>query len=224
MRRFGSSLVALFMAIALALPAQASEREVTVSLSGSPTSMVRQNRVARTLDYDFVQTSDDIDRLVGLGDLVSLRGNSHYVVLKGVSHPFARAELRLFVERLAEQYHEGTGEKLVVTSLTRPVSEQPRNSHQLSVHPAGIAVDLRVSELAKSRRWLESVLLKLERQGLLDITRERRPPHYHIAPATVSTPAASEWPHWSSLLAVIAMFVTILGAWGIFAQDALRKE
>jgi hypothetical protein len=143
--------------------------------------MLRQNRVAKQLEYAFVNTSGDLKKQVEEGAFVPLTGNEHYVLGDGVSHPVARPELRLFIERLAEQYHKGTGEKLVVTSLTRPVSEQPRNSHKLSVHPAGIAVDLRISDRAASRRWLESVLLKLERQGLLDITRERYPPHYHVA-------------------------------------------
>src|SRR5690606_4402484 len=72
-------------------------------------------------------------------------------------------------------------EKLVVTSLTRPASSQPRNSHALSVHPTGMAVDLRISQRAASREWLENTLLSLEADGLLDVTRERNPPHYHVA-------------------------------------------
>src|SRR5690606_8979905 len=49
------------------------------------------------------------------------------------------------------------------------------------VHPAGMAVDLRISSSAACRSWLESTLLSLERQEVLDVTRERHPPHYHIA-------------------------------------------
>ncbi|MDQ3606139.1 MAG: hypothetical protein M3418_08165, partial [Gemmatimonadota bacterium] len=62
-----------------------------------------------------------------------------------------------------------------------PRSAQPGNSHRLSVHPTGMAVDLRISNSAACRAWLESVLLSLESKGLLDVTREQRPPHYHIA-------------------------------------------
>lgn len=165
--------------ILVCTPAMANE--VAVSLRGSPNSMVRQNSVAKTLGYEFVKTADDLSALVEEGEFVELPGNEHYVVLKSVSYPLARPEIRIFIERLAAQYHEATGERLVVTSLTRPASEQPRNSHQLSVHPTGIAVDLRISERGASQRWLESVLLKLERQDLLDVTRERYPPHYHVA-------------------------------------------
>jgi hypothetical protein len=89
--------------------------------------------------------------------------------------------MKIFLERLGEQYVEGCGERLVVTSLVRPTSEQPRNSHPLSVHPAGMAADLRVSSNGACREWLESTLLALESRSLLDVTREHHPPHYHVA-------------------------------------------
>jgi hypothetical protein len=47
--------------------------------------------------------------------------------------------------------------------------------------PGGIAVDLRVSERARCRQWLEGTLLSMEARGPLDVTREYRPPHHHVA-------------------------------------------
>jgi hypothetical protein len=87
----------------------------------------------------------------------------------------------MFVERLAAEYRAATGKQLIITSLTRPEAFQPRNAHDLSVHPAGMAVDFRVPDDAESRRWLEKTLLSMENRALLDVTRERRPPHYHVA-------------------------------------------
>jgi len=98
-----------------------------------------------------------------------------------VSFPFGQPELRLFVERLASQYHEACGQKLVVTSAVRPASSQPANAHALSVHPAGMAVDLRVSDRASCRSWLENALLGMERAGVINGIREFHPPHYHVA-------------------------------------------
>jgi hypothetical protein len=89
--------------------------------------------------------------------------------------------VKLFIERLGRQYFDAHGTPLVVTSLTRPAENQPRNAHQLSVHPAGMAVDFRVPQDARARAWLESALLQLENRGILDVTRERYPPHYHVA-------------------------------------------
>jgi hypothetical protein len=44
-----------------------------------------------------------------------------------------------------------------------------------------MALDLRVSDRASCRAWLESALMNMESQGLLNGIRERNPPHYHVA-------------------------------------------
>lgn len=150
------------------------------SLRGSQSSMERQNHQAVAHDYTFLRNSSHVSRFVDLGLIVPLSGNANYE-LNRVSFPYARPEVRLFVQRLGRQYRRACGEKLVVTSLTRPISRQPRNSSDLSVHPTGMAVDLRRSNSRACRTWLEDVLLSLERNGVLEATRERRPPHYHVA-------------------------------------------
>lgn len=142
--------------------------------------MDRQQRQARTHDFTYLRNSSQVQRFVGAGYLVPVRGNRDYR-LKGVSFPYARPEARLFIERLANQYRSACGEQLVVTSLTRPLDRQPRNASNRSVHPTGMAIDLRRTNNATCRRWIERVLLSLEAQGVLEATRERRPPHYHIA-------------------------------------------
>jgi LysM repeat protein len=150
------------------------------TLRGSTRAMYRQNRVAQQHDYSFLQTSSEVRHFADLGLLVRLSGNNNYM-LASVSHPYTRPAVKMFVERLGAQYRAACGEKLVVTSLTRPAREQPRNASDLSVHPAGMAVDLRISKKRSCRKWIEKTLLSLERQGLLEAGRERRPPHYHVA-------------------------------------------
>ena len=150
------------------------------TLKGSHATMNRQFSVAKKHDFTFLRTSADVNRFIRLGLLVKVSGNSDYA-LASVSHPYARPAVRTFVERLAGQYRDACGEKLVVTSLTRPLNNQPRNASDLSVHPAGMAVDLRLSRKPACRRWLENTLLSLERRGVLDATRERLPAHYHVA-------------------------------------------
>jgi hypothetical protein len=117
---------------------------------------------------------------VKAGYIVPVRANRDFD-LHGVSYPYARPETRTFILRLAEQYRRGCGEKLVVTSLTRPLSRQPQNASDKSVHPTGMAVDIRRSNSPACRSWLENVLISLEKTGVLEATRERRPPHYHVA-------------------------------------------
>jgi hypothetical protein len=168
----------LLLVTSAALPARAA---VSVTLRGSPASMHRQNDVAKESDYTFLHTPGQVEEFVDEGRLVRVEGNEHYTVARGVSFPFARPEVGTFLERLGAQHHEACGERLVVTSLTRPRALQPRNAHALSVHPAGMAVDLRIHRKAACREWLESTLLSLEEKGVIDATRERHPPHYHVA-------------------------------------------
>jgi hypothetical protein len=140
----------------------------------------RQVRAARAHDFTFLESPGQVERFVKAGYLVPVRSNRDFQ-LHSVSYPYARPETRMFIERLGSQYRRACGEQLVVTSLTRPLSRQPRNASGRSVHPTGMAVDIRRSTSPACRSWLESVLLSLEESGVLEATRERNPPHYHIA-------------------------------------------
>ena len=142
--------------------------------------MKHQHGVAVEHHYTFLKTPDQVRDYVAKGRLEQFSGNANYV-LNEVSFPYARREVRLFVERIAGDYRTANGGTLVVTSLTRPNLLQPRNAHELSVHPTGMAVDFRVPEDTTSRQWLEKTLVAMEKDGLIDATRERHPPHYHVA-------------------------------------------
>lgn len=150
------------------------------SLKGSRSSLHRQNAQARSHDYSYLRTSSDVRRFVDRGYLVAIRSNQNFI-LADVSFPYARPEVELFLNRLGQQYRSSCGETIVVTSLTRPTTKQPRNASPLSVHPTGMAMDLRLPRSSRCRSWLESTLLSLEESGVLEATRERRPPHYHVA-------------------------------------------
>lgn len=158
-----------------------SETFAAQSLKGSRASQERMLSVAKSHDFTRLLRSSDVARFVELGLLVKVSSSEAFEVDSGVSYPVARPALKTFIERLGAQYRSSCGEKLVVTSLTRPITEQPRNASDISVHPAGMAVDLRVSRKRSCRVWLERVLLSLERRGVLEATREQSPPHFHVA-------------------------------------------
>ncbi len=171
---FAAGLLAATWLLLLARPAEAQ------SLRGSPASLDRQNRIAHQNDFTYITTGKRILYFAEQGWLVRLRSNSDFT-LHAVSFPYARPDVALFVERLASQYRAACGEQLVVTSLTRPTSRQPRNASERSVHPTGMAVDLRFSHSRACRSWLEGVLLDLEGAGVIEATREHYPAHYHVA-------------------------------------------
>jgi nucleoid-associated protein YgaU len=163
-----------------ALLGLASAAAQAQSLAGSKASLARASRAARQHDYTYLRTGSQVHEFARRGLLVRLAGNSDYRVAD-VSFPYARPEVKTFVERLSEQYRSACGERLVVTSLTRPTSRQPRNASPLSVHPTGMAVDLRRSGRPACRAYLEKTLLTLEGRGVLEATRENHPPHYHVS-------------------------------------------
>ncbi len=172
--RLASAVLGGALLLSLAVPAAAQ------SLRGSPASLDRQNIQARAHDFSYIDTPSRVRYFAEQGWLERVRPNRDFR-LHAVSFPYARPEAHLFVRRLAAQYRAACGEQMVVTSLTRPTTRQPRNASSRSVHPTGMAIDLRYSRNRACRSWLEGVLLSLERAGVLEATRERYPPHYHVA-------------------------------------------
>lgn len=150
------------------------------TLKGSRQSMEHQYQVALQNGYGFAKNASLVTEYVSAGDLVRVQAN-RYMELHDVSYPYARPPVKNFIEQISAQYFANCGEKLTVTSLTRPIDRQPNNAASDSVHPTGMAVDLRIPPLGKCRSWLERTLLSMELTGVLDVTRERRPPHYHVA-------------------------------------------
>jgi hypothetical protein len=128
---------------------------------------------------DFYETSSEVKRAALRGQLVKLNGNANYVV-HNVRSPYVRPETKSFVLALASDYRRTCGERMVVTSATRPMSRKLVNSSSMSVHPTGIAVDLRKPS-GRCLTWLRRTLLAAERRGAIEATEERRPPHFHVA-------------------------------------------
>jgi hypothetical protein len=181
MRRTISMALGAVLATAAVAAVAASAEASSASLRGSRAAMEQQNRVAKDHALDFFRTAPEIHAAVTRGDLVELTGNADYEVADFVRYPYAHPAAVLFVERLSAQYRDACGQKLVVTSAVRPQDRQPRNAHALSVHPAGMALDLRVSDREACRSWLENALLNLESRAVLNGIREFHPPHYHVA-------------------------------------------
>lgn len=177
MRIFTRKVLAPITLIILATQSTALQAQ---SLAGSRASMERQHQEAVRYGYTFIKTGSAVNQFVNDGHLVRVSATRH-MDLHAVSYPYARPEVKLFLDRLSTQYQAACNEKLTVTSLTRPIDRQPANAANDSVHPTGMAVDLRIPGNAKCRSWLEKTLLSLEGANVLDVTRERHPPHYHVA-------------------------------------------
>ena len=172
-----SSLIAtaLIAASLMALP----EPIAAQSLRGSHASVSLVYRRAVRGGLNFYETTSEVKRAVVRGELVRLNGNSHYR-LANIGMPYVRPETKAFVLDLAADYHRACGAPLVITSATRPISRRLANSSELTVHPTGMAIDLR-KPAGRCRVWLRRKLLAAERRGAIEATEERHPPHFHVA-------------------------------------------
>jgi LysM repeat protein len=176
----GQSLKNLIITSVFAVLLLAANQAQAQNLRGSRASVRNQHQLAQTYGFSFIKTASEVAPKVESGELLRVTPGQN-LELHDVSFPYAVAETSLFLDRLSQQYHNACGEKLTVTSLLRPINNQPANAVALSVHPTGMAVDLRIPRTSKCRSWLEETLLSLEKERVLDVTRERRPAHYHIA-------------------------------------------
>jgi hypothetical protein len=128
---------------------------------------------------DFYETPTEVKRAVVRGELVALGGNKNYDV-HNIRTPYVRPETKAFVLALARDYRRTCREEMVVTSAVRPMSRKLVNGSSMTVHPTGMAVDLRKPS-GRCLTWLRRTLLAAERRGAIEATEERRPPHFHVA-------------------------------------------
>lgn len=165
----------LFLAAAIE-PANA----VAQSLRGSRASVQRMHRQAVREKLHFYETTKGVNAAVKRGRFERLVSGRDYAVTR-VSFPYALPAAVDWLEEFSADYRRGCGERLVVTSGMRPTTRQPSNSSARSVHPTGIALDLRKPRNAKCLRWLRNALLSQEKRGLVEATEERNPAHFHVA-------------------------------------------
>ena len=150
------------------------------SLRGSQEGVDHLYLVARASGLQFHATVSSARRAVAAGEFVQLSGNNDYTPKNRMQLPYATPETRAYIEHLGAEYHAACGERLVVTSALRPMSRRPRNGSFKSVHPTGIAFDVRKPKRRMCRDWLRQLLLQHEREGTIEATEEFRPPHFHI--------------------------------------------
>ena len=206
-RPLGAALAAAIALTALAHPAHAQRRiraRFPSELRGSQESVQKMWDFATTHGLVFYQTPRDIDKAVAEGKLVPLDGDATYELTPSVGFSYATREAKQFVASFAPQYLAACGAPLIVTSAARPTNRQPRNSNPYSVHPTGIAVDLRRPPAGPCQTWLRKALAELEDQGYIEATEERRPVHLHVAVLTEPGKIAALPPVGSDALAGVA--------------------
>lgn len=165
----------LLIPIAALVPQLASAQ----SLRGSPASVDRMFYKAHAQNLTFYRSAEEVKAAAEAGKVALLWGNMDYAVV-GTQVPYVRPQTLRFIEALGAAHRQACGQPIIVTSGIRPTARKLRNSHVKSVHPTGMAVDIRKSP-GNCRVWLRRALLGLEAQGMIEAIEENRPPHFHIA-------------------------------------------
>ena len=180
--RRGTMLLAaaVLLAAAPVIHAQRAGRQPQ-SLRGSKASVEKMYDFAQSHRYPFYLTPATLDDAIAKGRLVPLTGDENYELTRGVGFSYATAEARAFITQFAPQYLAACGAPLTVTSAARPMSRQPRNANPHSVHPTGIAVDIRRPYPGPCLTWVRTALAELESRGFVEATEEHHPVHLHIA-------------------------------------------
>lgn len=135
---------------------------------------------ANRRDLEFMRTPTDIYDAVRAGELKLISITSD-LEMRSVSFPFVLPNTLRFADSLAFEYRAACGQRIVVTSGSRPLDKQPGNASPKSVHPTGMAIDFRRPANPGCLTWLRKALVKLEDAGVVEATEERHPPHFHVA-------------------------------------------
>jgi hypothetical protein len=180
--RFAAAAAALSISAALvpAAEAQRGSPEPAV-LHGSKASVEKMYSFAVSHRMPFYLTPTNVDKAIADGRLVALTGDSTYELSRGVGFSYATRETKQFVLAFAPQYLAACGVPLTVTSAARPMSRQPHNANPHSVHPTGIAVDIRRPPPGPCLTWVRGALADLETRGVVEATEEHHPIHLHVA-------------------------------------------
>ena len=174
------ALMGATLALAPAAIAQRSARE-PLTLHGSKASVEKMYAFAVSHHFPFYLTPFTLDDAIAKGRLVPLMGDANYELTRGVGFSYATVEAREFITQFAPQYLAACGAPLTVTSAARPMSRQPHNANPHSVHPTGIAVDIRRPYPGPCLTWVRGALAQLEARGFVEATEEHHPVHIHLA-------------------------------------------
>ena len=172
--------IGAILALADVAPAQRRPQE-PLDLHGSKASVEKMYEFAVGHRLPFYLTPTNVDRAIAEGKLVPLMGDSTYELTRGVGFSYSTREARQFVIAFAPQYLAACGVPLTVTSAARPMSRQPHNANPHSVHPTGIAVDIRRPPAGPCLTWVRGALSQLEEKGIVEATEEHHPVHLHVA-------------------------------------------
>jgi len=157
--------------------------------------------------YDFAKgqgreffNSETYQQKIASGELVKLEGPNIRIVVKhkNPTIPYVLVGTRDFIVSLSnDRALAGCGPTIVTDALRLLDRAVPSNASMFSLHYAGMAVDLRVTDLSpECESWMNTYLLDKEAKMVVDATREHwkmvdgiKVPNHHFHLVVPSTQA-----------------------------------
>lgn len=145
---------------------------------GEYSTSERQQLFANAHSIPFIRTDAEYRRYIRSGHLVRLE---HPLLVVGARRPYVLPSTAQFIYAIVVEFNNAGCGRLRVNDAMRLISERPANGSPFSVHPAGMALDLRVINLSERCHTVLSELLHAaEAEGRADATREWFPEHFHV--------------------------------------------
>lgn len=151
----------------------------SVSLvGGCQTTSEQQLQYAKGRQLPLMTTVAQYQERIANGYFVPFEGPYLHVL---ADRPYALPSTVAFVTEMSVAYNTAGCGKLVVRDALRLTTERPANGSIHSVHPAGMAVDIRVKYIKREcADWLRSYIRLKEVAGKVDGTHELEPEHLHV--------------------------------------------
>lgn len=195
MRRKAVLITAALAVLLLPYPAAARRhRPAPLPRLFPPTadSLLLQNAEVDKLHLARVQNDREMRELVQNGELTPIQSGSALRVNVPSNRAYLRPWANAALIDLSQDFYGTFGAPLTVDSAVRTVQFQrrlrrwnrnaaPDRGPRASVHPAGIAFDLKRRGLSRAQvQWLEWRLFVLRTRGLVIIEEENRHPCLHV--------------------------------------------
>ena len=155
----------------------------TVSLvGGCYTTSEQQRSFALSKGLPLASNEAEYRALIANGTFVRLESGPYLQVLAG--RPYVRAETAQFVQQMAQSYSGAGCGRMIVIGAGRLTTEIYENSSPFTVHPFGMAVDIRTNARfgisTTCADWLRAYAKEKEAELLADGTHELDPEHLHL--------------------------------------------
>ena len=172
-----------------------SSAHAQASLRGSRSAMRKENSKADRENLSRIKDGMQLRQFVRSGRLVPIPEHRHIAVDHRVRHSrrYVRPWTAQFLKDLAADFSkEFGGARIRVTSAVRPQADQRRLCRRnanaaapdgplASSHSTGATVDIGYKKMSATQRaWTDRYLLRLEQQGLVQVTKEQVQACYHV--------------------------------------------